>query len=92
MSLVAISFYTLFRMAVITEKCARVPALVNSIPSASAGCEWDTSVGRLVDYIGNSAPGFYVKGVRLTVFMVMKLSYVVGLGTLAVISRLPSSD
>merc|ERR1712232_868274 len=72
----ALVFYAVFRSASITEKCNRVPALVNS---------WSLTVNRfdhqkeyVVAYIMHSAAGFYVKGVRLNATWALKLSYLFG--------------
>jgi hypothetical protein len=86
----AISLYAFFSAAVVSEKCSRVPSLVNSMvlgtaPDPDTALELDARYFRLVDYLRNSAAGFYLKGVRLTAFMVMKLTYVVGLVTLTLI-------
>eukprot|EP00927_Polykrikos_kofoidii_P044035 TRINITY_DN38121_c0_g1_i1.p1 TRINITY_DN38121_c0_g1~~TRINITY_DN38121_c0_g1_i1.p1 ORF type:complete len:828 (-),score=113.71 TRINITY_DN38121_c0_g1_i1:145-2589(-) len=78
--------YCLFRAAVVTEKCLRVPALVNSLISEHK----DTiNVDRsyMVEYLEHSAAGFYVYGVRVTAFMVMKYTYIVLLGTFTFISQ-----
>eukprot|EP00811_Abedinium_folium_P032468 NODE_5510_length_1763_cov_5.131418.p1 GENE.NODE_5510_length_1763_cov_5.131418~~NODE_5510_length_1763_cov_5.131418.p1 ORF type:complete len:226 (-),score=51.48 NODE_5510_length_1763_cov_5.131418:388-1065(-) len=68
----AMVLYALFRAAAVTEKCNHVPAFVNSWYSD------DSSVDKMhhfVQYIVNSSAGFYVKGVRLTTFMVLKTTY-----------------
>jgi len=84
---VIISLYVLLRAAAVTEKCSRLPSLVNSIAIDNQEKELDRACLDLVKYVNNSAAGFYVKGVRLTTFMVLKLVYVLGLATLSLIFR-----
>lgn len=78
--------YMLFLAAGISEKCTRVPALVNAI-----SCEETVGIERqkTVDYITSSAAGFYILDTRLTTGVVVKLTYtccvlVVGLLTRAI--------
>merc|ERR1712032_1152460 len=56
----------------VTDKCARVPALVNSL---SFGNDLDHDRQYVVEYIIHSAAGFYVFEVRLTSAMVLKFCY-----------------
>lgn len=65
--------YVLVVAATISEKCARVPSLVNAV---SFGSGTDRARQRTVDYITSSAAGFYIFGLRLTMGMVLKLMYV----------------
>merc|ERR1711972_231564 len=62
--------------AAVTEKCSRMPSLVNSLTVEGRNIDRDRQY--VVEFIANSTAGFYVKGVRLTAFMVMKLSYLCG--------------
>mmetsp|Transcript_123431 Transcript_123431/g.356852 ORF Transcript_123431/g.356852 Transcript_123431/m.356852 type:complete len:692 (+) Transcript_123431:83-2158(+) len=72
--LVAIAVLYLFLLAAgISEKCSRVPALVNSM---SAGEAMDVLRQRTVDYIESSAAGFYIFGMRLTPAVVVKSAYI----------------
>lgn len=64
--------YALVLAAMISEKCTRVPALINAI---SFGDGTDRVRQFTVDYITSSAAGFYVFGMRLTSAMVAKLIY-----------------
>merc|ERR1712107_374078 len=70
---VSLFLYTLFRAATVTEKCSRVPALLNSWRFGES--EVDHGRQHLVQYITHSAAGFYVKGVRLNAYMALKLTY-----------------
>jgi len=64
--------YVVFVSATISEKCARVPALVNAI---SFGPGSEQARQQVVDYIVSSAAGFYVFGVRLNTAIVLKFAY-----------------
>lgn len=66
-------FYVLLLASTISEKCSRVPALINAI---SFGDGTERARQHTVDYISSSAAGFYIFGVRLTTSMVVKLMYV----------------
>mmetsp|Transcript_85703 Transcript_85703/g.239535 ORF Transcript_85703/g.239535 Transcript_85703/m.239535 type:complete len:952 (-) Transcript_85703:88-2943(-) len=72
--------------AVVTEKCIRVPALLNAVifDNEDRGC--------IVQYITNSSAGFYVKEVRVTAAMALKLAYIVGFGTMAVLMRVVAAQ
>lgn len=59
--------------AAVTDKCMRVPALINSL-SFGPGTERERH--HLVEYISHSAAGFYICDVRLTLGMVAKFLYV----------------
>lgn len=59
--------------AAVTDKCMRVPSLVNSL-SFGAGTDRDRQ--HLVEYIAHSAAGFYICDVRLTLGMLTKFIYV----------------
>mmetsp|Transcript_110278 Transcript_110278/g.355664 ORF Transcript_110278/g.355664 Transcript_110278/m.355664 type:complete len:1016 (-) Transcript_110278:21-3068(-) len=69
-------FYAVFRAAAITEKCNRVPALVNSWSLIDEQIDHEKQY--TVQYIIQSAAGFYVKGVRLNATWALKLSYFFG--------------
>lgn len=63
--------------ASVTEKCVRVPPLVNSVliePSKHI----DEQRSYLVTFIANSHAGFYVKGTRFTFSMLARLCYLFG--------------
>mmetsp|Transcript_115229 Transcript_115229/g.225989 ORF Transcript_115229/g.225989 Transcript_115229/m.225989 type:complete len:319 (-) Transcript_115229:103-1059(-) len=64
--------YLIVMAAAISEKCTRVPALINAI---SFGPGTSRERQHVVDYINSSAAGFYVFGVRLSTGMVMKFAY-----------------
>merc|ERR1719361_3161977 len=77
--------YMVFRAAAVTEKCSRVPALVNSWMMEER--PFDEGRQYVVQYITNGAAGFYVKGVRLTAFMATKLAYFFGIIMFTVVSQ-----
>lgn len=59
--------------AAVTDKCMRVPALINSL-SFGPGTERERH--HLIEYIYHSAAGFYICDMRLTLGMVAKFIYV----------------
>jgi len=65
-------FRMLFMAAAVTDKCTRVPALVNAL---SFGDGTYRMKQHLVEYIVNSAAGFYVCDVRMTTEMTLKFMY-----------------
>lgn len=69
--------FCLFRAAAVTEKCSRTPALVNSLVVEED--VMDDARQYLVQYIEHSAAGFYIKGVRLTTFAVLKVTYLMAI-------------
>eukprot|EP00928_Gymnodinium_smaydae_P015988 TRINITY_DN15957_c0_g3_i1.p1 TRINITY_DN15957_c0_g3~~TRINITY_DN15957_c0_g3_i1.p1 ORF type:complete len:1385 (+),score=240.83 TRINITY_DN15957_c0_g3_i1:97-4251(+) len=83
---VMLVLYSVFMAASVSEKCSRVPALVNSW-SLEADGHLDHGTQLLVRYIHNSEAGFYVKGVRLTASMALKLSYLLGVVMLTLITQ-----
>lgn len=77
--LVALTLYAIFKAAAITEKCSRVPSLVNSwIRRGEGGVEFDHQRQYMVQYIMHSSAGFYVKGVRLSAMWAWKMTYLMG--------------
>lgn len=77
-----------FRAAAVTEKCSRVPALVNSWTfEDEPGSQIDHGRQYAVQYIMHSGAGFYVKGVRLSAFMAIKLSYLIGVVTFTLVTQ-----
>eukprot|EP00440_Ansanella_granifera_P073830 gb/GFBE01080109.1/.p1 GENE.gb/GFBE01080109.1/~~gb/GFBE01080109.1/.p1 ORF type:complete len:810 (+),score=124.32 gb/GFBE01080109.1/:1-2430(+) len=88
---VLLFMYTVVRAAAITEKCSRVAPLVNSWDFVADADEEPVimHLGRqyIVQYIINSGAGFYVKGVRLTAFLALKLNYFFGAISFALISQ-----
>jgi len=76
---------TFYLATVISEKCSRVPSLINAL-----SCPGDNlSLQRqyVVQYIKASEAGLYVKGVRLTANMVVKLTYLCGMVTFGLITK-----
>lgn len=65
--------YALLVAAMVSERCARVPAFVNAI---SFGPGTERMRQHTVDYITSSAAGFYVCDTRLTTSMVTKMIYI----------------
>ncbi|CAE8658228.1 unnamed protein product [Polarella glacialis] len=66
--------YVSSRAAGLTEKCVRTRCFVNSLVVPDH-CMLDEERSYLVRYIDDSAAGFYIQGVRLTVFAIMKMFY-----------------
>lgn len=81
--------YMLFFASTITEQCSRVPSLINAI-SFGEGTELERQ--HTVDYITNSAAGFYLFGMRLTTAVVVKFIYFWVIVVMGVITKLGSSD
>mmetsp|Transcript_89706 Transcript_89706/g.249182 ORF Transcript_89706/g.249182 Transcript_89706/m.249182 type:complete len:847 (+) Transcript_89706:87-2627(+) len=77
LALMAMVVRLCFKAAEVTEKCARMPSLVNGV--SFDGREVDPCRHYLVEYIAYSATGFYVKEVRLTTATILKAAYVGGL-------------
>jgi len=65
------------KAASVTEKCSRVPALINSMVPED-GDKIDHERQYLVTYIRHSDAGFYVKGSRFTAAMLVKFCYLLG--------------
>lgn len=78
------------KAAAVTEKCSRVPSLINSM--CFEGEEINEDRQFVVQYITNSNAGFYVKGVRLTASMVIKLLYLCGAAVFGLATKLLSSS
>jgi len=81
--------YALLLASMVSEKCTRVPALVNAI---SFGEGSDRARQHTVDYIASSAAGFYVFDTRLTSAMVVKTIYVLCIVVVGVLTRIASTD
>eukprot|EP00929_Paragymnodinium_shiwhaense_P054583 TRINITY_DN27363_c0_g1_i1.p1 TRINITY_DN27363_c0_g1~~TRINITY_DN27363_c0_g1_i1.p1 ORF type:complete len:968 (+),score=181.99 TRINITY_DN27363_c0_g1_i1:110-3013(+) len=82
---VLLVIYAVFSAAAVTEKCTRVPALLNSL--VTEGNFVDRGRQYLVLHIQASAAGFYVKGVRLTGYMALKFLYAFGAVMFALLSK-----
>ncbi|CAE8741273.1 unnamed protein product [Polarella glacialis] len=65
--------YVSSRAAGLTEKCTRTRCFVNSF--VLDNCVLDTERSYLVRYIDDSAAGFYIQGVKLTMLAIMKMFY-----------------
>lgn len=83
---VVLALYTLFRTAAVTEKCIHVPAFVNSWITDGSAMEQEHH--HFVQYIFNSSAGFYIKGLRLTTFMVVKVTYFLGMLGFSLVVRI----
>jgi len=71
--LVALGVSRIFmQAAMVTDKCARVPPLVNSLEAAQ-GLDWNRMY--VVEYVAHSQAGFYIYEVRVTSAMVLKTFY-----------------
>lgn len=81
-----------FIAAEVTEKCNRVPALLNSVMCGSGDMEQHDQRNCLVNYVTHSAAGFYMKEVRLTSSMALKLTYITFLGAYFVVTQLASKS
>jgi len=79
--------YALLAVAAVSEKCARVPALINAIPF---GAGTERTRQHTVEYIASSAAGFYVLDTRLTTSMVVKMMYICCIVVLGALTRLAS--
>lgn len=76
--------YALVLAAMVSERAARVPALINAI---SLGHNTDRERQQTVDYITSSAAGFYLFDMRLTTGRVFKLMYIWCLVVIGVLTR-----
>jgi len=75
--------------AAITDKCMRVPALINSL---SFGIGKERERQHLVEYIAHSAAGFYICDIRLSLGMVTKFVYVWSVILFSFVGRELTSD
>mmetsp|Transcript_80250 Transcript_80250/g.221916 ORF Transcript_80250/g.221916 Transcript_80250/m.221916 type:complete len:832 (+) Transcript_80250:25-2520(+) len=73
----------LFKAAEVTEMCTRMPAFINTL-----GDDIDHQRQYLIQYVANSAAGFYVGEVRLTTAMALKIMYMCGLCAFGVLTKL----
>jgi len=78
-----------FKASEVTEKCTRVPPLINSLSLGES--QVDPCRHYLVQYITYSAAGFYVKEVRLTAAMTIKLAYLSGMVAFGVLTKVASA-
>jgi len=71
------AFLLLLKAGSITEICTRMPPVTNSIEvTADNAVNYERQY--LVNFIKNSEAGFYVKGTRLTAFLVLNYCYILG--------------
>lgn len=81
--------YSLILAAMVSEKSARVPALINAV---SFGPDTEAERQQTVDYVTSSAAGFYIFDMRLTTERVVKFMYVWCLVVSGVFARLSASE
>lgn len=74
-----------FLAASITDKCARIPSLINSL---SFGHGTDTVKWDTIEYMVHSAAGFYVLNTRLTTAMAVKFMYTWGVVAFALCTKI----
>jgi len=79
--------WLIFKSAEVTEKCSRLPSVINSL---SFGRDVDMRRHYLVQYVSYSGAGFYVGEVRLTNAMAIKFAYVSGLVFFGVLTKVVS--
>merc|ERR1719440_421439 len=60
-----------FKAAEVTDKCTRVPSLINS---CDFGCDIDADRTYVVEYVLNSSAGFHIFEIRLTSGETMKFA------------------
>jgi len=87
--LVAGAMLTFFRAAEVSERCMRMPSVINSL---NFGECVDAQRHYLVEFINYSAAGFYVWEVRLTTAIALKLTYFCCIVTVAGLSQLSAED
>ena len=74
-----------FTAAEVTERCTRVPSLVNA---CIFGPGTDADRHYLVQYIVNSSAGFYMFQVRITSQMTVKFAHFFAVATFAVLTQI----
>jgi len=72
--------YAAYQAAEVTAQCSRVPSLINSWMKTDKDL-------LLVEYIMNSSAGFYIQGIRITPYMAMKATYLIGGITFTIITK-----
>jgi len=77
--------FIFFKAAGVSERCMRMPALINSL---DFGKQVDTRRHFLVEFISYSGAGFYVGEVRLTTAIAIKLTYFGCVVAFAIITQL----
>lgn len=82
----ALIFLAIAQGAAVTEKCSRVPSLLNTWVLDNEE-QIDHKRQYLVQYIVHSAAGFYVKGVRLRATWALKVAYLSAAILFSVISQ-----
>eukprot|EP00928_Gymnodinium_smaydae_P099866 TRINITY_DN9652_c0_g3_i1.p1 TRINITY_DN9652_c0_g3~~TRINITY_DN9652_c0_g3_i1.p1 ORF type:complete len:672 (-),score=63.44 TRINITY_DN9652_c0_g3_i1:153-2168(-) len=80
---------TLFAAASLTSKCDSVPSVVNAL---YFGSHTDSLRQYIVTYISNSAAGFHVCHVRITMGMAIKCVYIWGVAAFALLTQFFSAS
>jgi hypothetical protein len=75
-----------FKAAAVTDRCNRVPSLINSLSFGDD--EIDTERQYVVEYVRNSAAGFYIFELRLTSDMTLKGAHVLCVGVFALFTQI----
>jgi len=77
-----------FKAAGVTDKCNRVPSLINSCSFGDDSDGIDEKRQYVVTYVLNSAAGFHVKEIRLTSDMTLKFVYLCAVGIFALSTQI----
>lgn len=78
-----------FKAAEVTSRSGRVPSLING---CNFGHNFDRHRQYVVEYIVNSAAGFYMFEVRLTSTMTLKFAYVFAIGVFTLTTKIVSES
>jgi len=76
-----------FKAAAITDKCARVPSLINS---CTFEADIDLERQYVVEYVLFSSAGFYVFEVCLTSDMILRFAYILVIGVFTLFTKIVS--
>lgn len=76
-----------FKAAAITDKCARVPSLINS---CTFEADIDLERQYVVEYVLFSSAGFYVFDVCLTSDMILRFAYILVIGVFTLFTKIVS--
>jgi hypothetical protein len=87
--LVVGAMFTFFKAAEVSERCVRMPSVINSL---NFGECVDARRHYLVEFMSYSAAGFYVWEVRITSAIALKLTYFCGILAFAGLNELYAED
>lgn len=79
-------FRIFFAAAKVTEKCERVPSLINSCTFSDD--ELDEDRQYVVEYVVNSAAGFHIFEIRLTSAMTVKVAYLFAIASFTLTTQI----